>query len=87
MNAKMVRSEHTGQFYIEVTYPSNFKENLWEGIIDHCAKALSDSELQAVYADCNKQLKEMKPQDVPYLFKQMKRDLRQTIINRQAYRE
>jgi len=87
MSAKMIRNTGTGQFSIEVTYPNNDKDDLWEGIIEHCCKSLSDNELKAVYADCNKQLKAMKKGDVPFNFKVMLDDLRQTIIKRKAYNE
>jgi hypothetical protein len=87
MSAKMVRDTGTGQFSIEVTYPNNDKNDLWEGIIEHCCKSLSDNELKAVYADCNKQLKSMKKGDVPFNFRVMLDDLRQTIIKRKAYQD
>jgi hypothetical protein len=85
MSTKMVRDIIRDQFYIEITFPNNYKFNLWEGMIEHCTKKFSDNELKAIYDDCNNQLKQMNQKDVPFLFKAMLNDLRQVIIKRKIY--
>ena len=85
MNAKFVRNTRSGQFYIEVEFPNNDKDQLFEGIVEHCAKSLSDNELKTVYAHCNKQLLAMNLTDAPLSFKEMMKELQQTIINRHVY--
>lgn len=87
MNAKLVRNTRTRQFYIEVEFPNQDKYEMWEGIVEHCAKGLSSNELKIVYAKCNEQLLAMNPDDVPLNFRQMLKELSETIINRHAYGE
>ena len=82
--AELKRSLKSGQFSIEVTIDGH-ELNLWEGIVEHCAKALSNSELRFVYDSCNKQTQEMGIDNVPLTFKEMLNDLNQVIINRKAY--
>lgn len=86
-NAQMVRNTRTGQFYIEVRFPTNDKLDLWQNIIEHCAKSLSTNELKTVYDECNKQLLATDPDDIPLNFKEMLKELQQTIVNRHAYCE
>lgn len=85
MKAKMVRNLETRQFYIEAKYPNGNKCELWEGIIEHCAKDLSANELRTIYADCNRWLLATDPNNVPLKFREMMRELQQTIINRKAW--
>jgi predicted ribosome-associated RNA-binding protein Tma20 len=83
MEAKLVRKSLLN--HIEVTLPNKEVCELWEGIVEHCAKQLSTNELKTVYAQCSKQLSAINPDDVPLVFKKMMAELQQVIINRKAY--
>jgi len=87
MKANLVRNTKTSQFYIEVHFPNKGEDHLFDGIVEHCAGNLSVNELKIVYAECNKQLLAMNPDDIPLRFKEMLKELQQTIINRHAYAE
>ena len=82
--AELKRNLRSDQFSIEVTIEGH-ELNLWEGIVEHGAKKLSNSELRIVYDSCNKQTQEMGVDNVPLTFKEMLGELNQTIINRKAY--
>ena len=85
MKAKFVRSTRTGQFYIEVQYPSLDILHLWDGIIAHCAKTLSNNELRQVWIDCKEQLATINTDDVPLSFNEMLNELTQAILDRGLY--
>lgn len=78
------RSLKTHQFSITVTV-SGHELNLWNGIIEHCAKSLSNSELRAVYQACSKQIASMSSDDIPYTFNEMMNELTEAIINRGVF--
>lgn len=82
MKAKLVRKPTLNHIEIKIgkeTY------DLWEGIIGHCSKDLSDDELRMVYDQCNKQLEKMKSADVPLVFRRMMAELNQVIISRHCF--
>lgn len=83
MNAKLVRKQHVN--HIEVTLEEDNTISLFEGIIEHCAQDLSTNELKTAYAQVCKQMSEMKPDDVPLVYKKMISELQAVIVNRKAY--
>jgi len=83
--AELRRNLRTGQFSIEVTI-EGYVNNLWDGIVERCAKSYSNSELREIYDSCHNQIEEMGSENVPLHFKEMLDELNQTIINRKAYR-
>lgn len=85
ITAKLTRYTHSGQFSIKVTFPNGDVDDLWDGIVEHCAKALSDNELKTVYDHCNNQLAKMPVGDIPYNFKELMNELRQTVIKRKLF--
>ena len=87
MKANLVRNTRSSQCYIEVEFSNKDKDELFYGIVEHCAESLSINELKIVYAECNKQILAMNPDDIPLNFKEMLKELQQTIINRHAYAE
>ena len=85
--SKLVRRIESDQFYIKVQYDKENEKDLWHGIVEHCAKALTINELKKVYDDCNKQLKKLDKNDTPLLFIELMNELSQTIINRGVYKK
>ena len=83
-NAVLERSLRTHQFSIKVVI-SGHELTLWNNIIEHCARNLSNSELRAVYQACSKQLASMSPDDIPIKFNEMMDDLTEALINRRAF--
>ena len=82
--AILERRLRTGQFSIKVVV-SGYELNLWDGIVEHCAQSLSNSELRTIYQACSKQITSMSPDDVPLKFQKMMDDLTETMINRKAF--
>ena len=83
-SAILERRIRTGQFSIKVVI-SGHELDLWNNIIEHCAKNLSNSELRAVYQACSRQIQAMSPDDVPLKFHEMMDDLTEALINRKAF--
>lgn len=69
-------------FEIEVSLPDGQSLSLYDTIVEHCAKDLSNKELKAVYESCNAQIKAMDPDDVPFQFYELMDDLHTAVVNR-----
>lgn len=85
IKAELKRLTRSGQFCIEVTFPNGDTDQLWDMIVEHCSKTLSNNELKSVYDQCNNQLQKMNPDDVPQMFHELMAELRQTIIHRKLF--
>lgn len=84
MKACLMRHLKSNQESIEVIIDGH-QSNMWKGIIEHCSKYYSNSELRTIYNLCSKQIEETDPDDVPFCFLEMMNELSETIINRKAY--
>ena len=83
--AKLDRNTKAGQIFIKVTFPSGDVDNLWKGIVEHCAKDLTENELAKIFDDCNNQIKNTDSRDIPLSFRELLSELQQTIINRKVW--
>ena len=70
------------QEYIKVIFPSEEEVNLWQGIIAHCAKRLSDNEMKQIYICCKNQLDSMRTSDIPPVYNEMMAELEGTLAER-----
>lgn len=82
ITGKLVHDTRSGQFFIAVTYPDGNCLNLWESIIAHCARALTDNELKQVWEDCNTQMDGVNQRDIPKIFTEILHDLTRVIMDR-----
>lgn len=87
VKGELFRNTRSGQTYIKVIFPNGDEDNLWDNIVEHCAKNLTDNELAKIFDDCNKQLLKTNPKDVPLTFKELMTELQQTIINRKVWKQ
>lgn len=84
IKAYLKRHLRSGQESIEVVIDGH-ENNMWQGIIGHCSKFYSNSELRTISEMCGKQIEEMGIDNTPFCFTEMMNELNQTIINRKAY--
>ena len=87
IKAELHRYTHSGQFSIKVTYPNGDVHDLWDMIVEHCAKTHSNNELKEIYRQCSIQLSKMNPDDVPMSFRELMKELSQSLINRKCFIE
>ena len=78
---EMVRNLKADSFSINITNDGH-EDSLYDGIVEHCAKSLTDSELKIVHMRCIEQLLSMGINDIPYRFKEMMQDLNKAMIHR-----
>lgn len=67
---------------IEVIFSDGRKVTLYDSIVEHCAKDLTNNEVKKVWKDCKEQIKAIDPNDIPFTFYELMKDLYTAIVNR-----
>ena len=84
LKAELKRHLRSGQESISVIMDGH-ENNMWKGIVEHCAKYYSNSELRTISEICGKQIEKIGLDNIPLCFTEMMDELSETIINRKAY--
>ncbi len=85
LKAELFRNTRSGQHYIVVKYPDGNEEHLYDMIVAHCAKELTNNELKEVYRQCSKQLEKTAPDDIPPSFHELMNELTDAMVSRKCY--
>lgn len=82
MKSKFVLTKKSMQELISVQKEGFAELSLWSGIIEHCAKRLTNREMIEVYKDLSCQLANMNKDDIPLIFQEMFKEFEVAMQNR-----